>query len=48
MMAEVLSASLTGVDCVLVRVEVSVASGLPSISVVGLAQRRGKGGERPG
>ena len=45
MMAEVLSASLTGVDCVLVRVEVSVASGLPSISVVGLAQSAVKEGK---
>ena len=45
MMAEVLSAVLVGVECVLVRVEVSVTSGLPSISVVGLAQgavREGK------
>ena len=38
MMAEVLFAVLVGVECVLVRVEVSVTSGLPSISVVGLAQ----------
>ena len=38
MMAEVLSAVLVGVECVPVRVEVSVTSGLPSISVVGLAQ----------
>lgn len=45
MMAEVISASLAGVDCVLVRVEVSVASGLPSISVVGLAQSAVKEGK---
>ncbi len=45
MMAEVVSAAVVGVECVLVRVEVSVTSGLPSISVVGLAQgavREGK------
>lgn len=45
MLAEVLSGVLVGVECVLVRVEVSVASGLPSISVVGLPQsavREGK------
>ncbi len=44
-MAEVFSAVLVGVECVLVRVEVSVTAGLPSISVVGLAQsavREGK------
>jgi magnesium chelatase family protein len=44
-LAEVLSGVLVGVECVLVRVEVSVASGLPSISVVGLPQsavREGK------
>ncbi len=38
MMVEVLSAVLVGVEGVLVRVEVSVTSGLPSISVVGLPQ----------
>ncbi|MEX1258156.1 MAG: YifB family Mg chelatase-like AAA ATPase [Gemmatimonadota bacterium] len=45
MLAEVLSGTLVGIECVLVRVEVSVADGLPSISVVGLAQnavREGK------
>ncbi len=38
MLAEVLSGVLVGVECVLVRVEVSVADGLPSISIVGLPQ----------
>ena len=45
MLAQVLSGALTGVECVLVRVEVSVTSGLPTISVVGLPQgavREGK------
>jgi magnesium chelatase family protein len=45
MLAEVLTGTLVGVECVLVRVEVSVAPGLPSISIVGLPQgavREGK------
>jgi len=45
MVVEVLSGVLVGIECVPVRVEVSVTSGLPSISVVGLPQsavREGK------
>ncbi len=45
MLAEVWSAALDGVRSVPVRVEVSLASGLPAVSVVGLAQsavREGK------
>ncbi len=45
MLATVHSGVVVGVECVLVRVEVSVTSGLPSLSVVGLPQsavREGK------
>lgn len=38
MLAQVLSAAVLGVDAYLVRVEVDVASGLPSMSVVGLPE----------
>ncbi len=38
MLAELSSGALQGIECVPVRVEVSVASGIPSFSVVGLAQ----------
>ena len=38
MLAQVLSAALQGVDSYLVRVEVNVASGLPSFTVVGLPE----------
>jgi magnesium chelatase family protein len=44
-LVEVFSGTLVGVTCTLVKVEVSVATGLPSISVVGLPQsavREGK------
>jgi magnesium chelatase family protein len=37
-LAELSSGALQGIECVPVRVEVSVASGIPSFSVVGLAQ----------
>ena len=37
MLAEIKSASLLGVDGVPVRVEVDVAFGLPSLTIVGLA-----------
>lgn len=37
-LAELSSGAVQGIECVPVRVEVSVASGLPSFSVVGLAQ----------
>ncbi|MGD8279030.1 MAG: magnesium chelatase domain-containing protein, partial [Gemmatimonadota bacterium] len=45
MLAQVLSWSVLGVDAIAVRVEVDLASGLPSIVVVGLAEsavREGK------
>jgi len=45
MLAQVLSWSVLGVDAIAVRVEVDLASGLPSITVVGLAEsavREGK------
>ncbi len=45
MLAQVLSWSVLGVDAIAVRVEVDLAAGLPSITVVGLAEsavREGK------
>ncbi|HEY8177897.1 MAG TPA: magnesium chelatase domain-containing protein, partial [Candidatus Limnocylindria bacterium] len=40
MLAQTLSASLLGVEGLLVRVEVDVAFGLPSLTIVGLAGSR--------
>ncbi|MGQ0816237.1 MAG: magnesium chelatase domain-containing protein, partial [Gemmatimonadota bacterium] len=38
MLATVLSSAVIGIDAILVEVEVDLASGLPSISVVGLPE----------
>ena len=44
MLASVASAAVRGVESYLVRVEVSLAPGLPSFAVVGLAEGAVRGG----